>query len=538
MPQVHIQSTIQTTQIAIQANNLSYQFDNGETLFEGICCTLTHRRIGLIGRNGVGKSILASLLIKEREPSSGNVTLHTQVASYSQLPSSLLNGEITIAQYLNLDVVFTAIERIEQGECDADLFTIVGEQWLAKQDLEQQLVELGLPKDVHFPCQLLSGGQLARLRLWQLFRSDVGLLVLDEPSNHLDDEGRSWLIKKINQFLGHVLLISHDRQLLRQMERIWELSTLGLTQFGGSFDFYVEQKQQELFAVERQINSVAKQQKCLEVEAQKNREKFEQRAAKGNKERAKGGTPKVVLNQRRSKATAKVSNRIKNENGRRGLLQEKANGLLARQEQLKDQKMYLSDGTQRSKNLLSIVNGQLPFGNQGSINLQINSSMKMHLQGGNGIGKSTLLKAMLGNVERVGGQWNINTPMVYLDQHFGLMKGDSSALDNVCHYCQGMQQSDARTLLAGIGFRRDDVHRLVSQLSGGEKMKLAMLVVTHQIDQPLLLLDEPDNHLDLDSKITLSSALQQYQGAFVIVSHDDEFVQECGVNRTYLLEKI
>ncbi|MCK6264675.1 ATP-binding cassette domain-containing protein [Vibrio sp. ZSDE26] len=531
MPQDHIKSI----RPLIQANNLSYQFDNGETLFRDISCTLTHRRVGLVGRNGVGKSMLTSLLIKQELPATGNVLLNAKTASYSQLPSELLTGDITIAQFLKLDLIIRAIEHIEQGECDTELFSLVGDNWTAKQDLEQQLISLELPADVHFRCQLLSGGQLARLRLWQLFTSDADLLVLDEPSNHLDSEGKHWLLNQINQYKGHILLISHDRLLLRKMDRIWELSTLGLTQYGGNFDFYTQQKQQEFLAIERQANSVTKQQKRLEVEAQKNREKFEQRAAKGMKERAKGGTPKIVLNQHRSKATAKVSNRMKNENGRRELLQEKASSLQARQEQLKEQKMYLSESNQRSKGLVSIVNGRLPFGNQQSINIQINSSMKLHLQGGNGSGKSTLLKAMLGRVEPTVGEWNINTPMVYLDQHFGLLKDDLSLIESVCTLCQGMQQSDSRTLLAGIGFRRDDVHRLVSQLSGGEKMKLAMLLISHQPEQPLLLLDEPDNHLDLDSKRILATALKQYEGAFILVSHDEDFIQESGVNNTLSL---
>ena len=109
-------------------------------------------------------------------------------------------------------------------------------------------------------------------------------------------------------------------------------------------------------------------------------------------------------------------------------------------------------------------------------------------------------------------------------------------LENMLEHCAGMLENDARTLLAGIGFRRDSVFRQASQLSGGEKMKLAMLIVSHQPESPLLLLDEPDNHLDLDSKILLADALRNYQGAFIIVSHDTDFVAESGVTQSYLLE--
>ncbi|MEZ8824552.1 ATP-binding cassette domain-containing protein [Vibrio amylolyticus] len=531
----HSGSKRQSTPL-IQANSVSYQFDDGEYLFQGISCTLNHRRIGLVGRNGVGKSIFASLLIKKLEPTQGSVLLNARVASYSQLPSELLESEMSIAEYLKLDEVIMALDRVEAGECTEALFSTIGEQWTVKGDLEQQLRSMKLPPDAHFPCRLLSGGQLARLRLWQLFQSDVELLVLDEPSNHLDADGRSWLVNQMQRFSGYLLLISHDRQLLREMDRIWELTTLGLTQFGGHFDFYLEQKNQEVIAIERQINSVTKQQKHIETQAQKNKEKYEQRAAKGNALRKTGGVPKIVLNQRRSDATASVSNRLKNEGGRRELLREKEKSLRVRQEQLKAQKVYMAEGDSRARHWVTIVNGQLPYVQINPINLQLSSSVKLHLQGGNGSGKSTLLKVMLGDVEDAGGEWRINAPLYYLDQHFGLMKEQLSMLDNVVLFCDGLLENDARTLLAGIGFRRDDVHRTVNQLSGGEKMKLSMLVVSHQEKQPLLLLDEPDNHLDLESKNILAEGLRQYKGPFVLVSHDVDFVKESGVNQVYRLD--
>ncbi len=110
-----------------------------------------------------------------------------------------------------------------------------------------------LPQDPYFPCAQLSGGQLARLQLWQLFEESAELLVLDEPSNHLDTHAKQWLIEAMKVFDGSILLISHDRELLCEMEEIWELSSLGLQVFGGNYDFYTEQKRIELQAVERQL---------------------------------------------------------------------------------------------------------------------------------------------------------------------------------------------------------------------------------------------------------------------------------------------
>ncbi|MCC3842711.1 ABC-F family ATP-binding cassette domain-containing protein [Vibrio parahaemolyticus] len=488
----------------LQAFNVSHQFDNGETLFQSISCSMTKRRVGLVGRNGIGKSLLASILAGETQPASGVVTSPSSFMMYRQQPSDLLSGQQSIAQFLGTDSVLHALK---------------------------QLAAMGLPQDPDFSCARLSGGQLARLQLWQLFENEAELLILDEPSNHLDTEAKQWLIESMTHFGGAILLISHDRELLRAMEEIWELSGLGLQVFGGNYDVYAEQKRTELQAVERQLAQVDKQKKRLAEQAQKNREKADQRAAQGNKLRKDGSQPKILLDGKKDSATASASNRNKNEQLRQVHLQAKERALQSRHEQLKAQKLYLADNPNRSRKVLSIQEGILPFGDSTPITLQIFANDKVHLKGKNGCGKSTLLNTLLGELSLLSGELQVNTPLYYLDQHFGAVNPNLSLLENVMETCQEMTESEARTLLAGIGFRRDAVFRLGCVLSGGEKMKLAMLIVSHQHSQPLLLLDEPDNHLDLESKIMLSQALNVYKGGFVLISHDQDFASESGVLR-------
>ncbi|KPM93971.1 elongation factor 3 [Vibrio alginolyticus] len=515
----------------LQAFNVSHQFDNGDTLFQSISCSMTKRRVGLVGRNGIGKSLLASILAGEIQPASGVVTAPSSFMMYCQQPSDLLSGQQSIAQFLGKDAVLHALKQIEQGDVSEHWFELVGEQWDIELKLKQQLAAMGLPQDPDFSCARLSGGQLARLQLWQLFENETDLLILDEPSNHLDTEAKQWLIESMTHFSGAILLISHDRELLREMEEIWELSGLGLQAFGGNYDVYAEKKRTELQAVERQLAQVDKQKKRLAEQAQKNREKADQRAAQGNKLRKGGSQPKILLDGKKDSATASASNRNKNEQLRQAHLQAKEQALKSRHEQLKAQKLYLTDNPNRSRKVLSIQECILPFGNSTPITLQIFANDKVHLKGRNGCGKSTLLKTLLGELSLQSGELQVNTPLYYLDQHFGAVNPNLSLLENVMESCQEMTESEARTLLAGIGFRRDAVFRLGRLLSGGEKMKLAMLIVSHQNSQPLLLLDEPDNHLDLESKIMLSQALNTYKGGFVLISHDQDFASESGVLR-------
>ncbi|SHF87224.1 ATP-binding cassette domain-containing protein [Vibrio gazogenes] len=519
----------------LQAHNISQVFDNGEVLFQQLSCSMSRNRVGLVGRNGIGKSIFAAILSGEQQPSSGTVTYPLSCAVYRQQPAHLLSGGLSIAQFLGKNDVLKALKQIESGDCSAHWLDVIGEQWDLSMRLTRQLREMGLPADPDFPCAQLSGGQLARLQLWQLFASDVELLILDEPSNHLDAHAKQWLIESIRVFEGAILLISHERLLLREMDEIWQLSGQGLHVFGGNYDVYVEHMRTEQQAVERQLVSVDKQKKKLAAQAQRNREKAAQRAAKGDKLRKAGGQPKILLDYKKDSATARTSNLHKNEQLRQAHLNEKEQALRARKEQVKRQKLYLSDNTSRLHQVVSLLEGVLSFGCRQPITLQIYANDKIHLTGKNGCGKSTLLKTLLGKFTLQQGKLHLNTSLYYLDQHFGAVQPELSMLNNLIQQCEGIKESDARTLLAGIGFRRDSVFRLGSMLSGGEKMKLAMLIVSHQPEQPMLLLDEPDNHLDLDSKIMLAQALRDYRGGFILVSHDDDFASESGIQRQVTL---
>ncbi|WP_448551849.1 ATP-binding cassette domain-containing protein [Thalassotalea montiporae] len=518
-----------------QAYNISYQFDNGNILFKSLSCSLTQQGVGLVGRNGVGKSLFASIISGEQMPSTGTVTPPNSYAVYRQQASELLGSELSIAQYLGVSEMLTAINNIESGDCDDKWFEIVDEQWHLPALLQEQLAILGLPEDLNFPCAKLSGGQLARLQLWQLFKSNVQLLILDEPSNHLDESAKQWLINAIENYTGNILLISHDRALLREMNEIWELSSTGLSVYGGNYDFYAEQKQTEQLAIERQLAQLNKAQKKLVTQAQLNQEKAEQRAAQGNRLRKGGSQSKILLDFKKGKASASNASRNKSAQVRQQQLQTQTQELSQKHEQVSRQKLYIADQQSNAKKAISVIDGVLPFGNIQPISLKVFANNKLHLKGNNGSGKSTLLKAILGEIALSYGELMVNTPVCYLDQHFGVIQEKLSILANMMTLCDGMTETDARTLLAGIGFRRDAVYRLGKQLSGGEKMKLAVLVISHQAHQPFLLLDEPDNHLDLASKQLLAKALLEYRSGFILISHDRDFAQESGVNCEYQL---
>ncbi|SKA70334.1 ATP-binding cassette domain-containing protein [Enterovibrio nigricans] len=237
----------------------------------------------------------------------------------------------------------------------------------------------------------------------------------------------------------------------------------------------------------------------------------------------------------KSAAGAAASKRLNNENTRRDSLQKKAQSLNEKAEQVKTQTFNVTTMEAKGGRLFSILNGKLPFGTESPVTMFMKPNQRMHLQGSNGSGKSTLLKVLKGEISLLGGELHLNMPIFYLDQHVSLLNNVLPMLECLRHFCPHMKEMDARTLLAGIGFRRDSVFRQVGALSGGEKMKLAILIISHQDKMPLLLLDEPDNHLDISSKILLAETLKHYQGAMILVSHDQSFVEDCGELDTFLM---
>lgn len=520
----------------LQAFNISHQFDNGQVLFEELSCSMKANRVGLIGRNGIGKSVLASILGGEIRPSDGQVKRTKSFGYYRQQQSDERFERMSIAQFLAVDDVLAALQKIGSGDCSQHLFDIVGDQWELPQQLAEQLVNMGLPSDPYFSCADLSGGQLARLQLSVLFEKDAELLILDEPSNHLDTAAKQWLIELMRKFSGAILLISHDRELLREMEEFWELSGLGLQLYHCDYDDYIVKKKADIQAIDRQLQAASKEKKRLGEQIQRDREKAEQRASQGSKRRKDGSQPKVLLDVKKDKATAQASSRKKNEQLRLKHLQDKEKTLSMRKETMKEQRFHFIDGQSRSVSAITIQDLVLPFGSTQPLSMQIKGDDKVQLVGRNGCGKSTLLKVLNGQLAHSRGGLQINSPLYYLDQHFSTISPELSMLDNLMHYCTGISEQDARTLLAGIGFRRDAVFKRGENLSGGEKMKLSVLIVSHQANKPMLLLDEPDNHLDLDSKDMLAQTLSTYQGGFILVSHDREFVEKSVCNRTLILQ--
>ncbi|RUO29247.1 ABC transporter ATP-binding protein [Aliidiomarina sedimenti] len=539
--------------MTISAQSISLQWSDGSVAFSDINFTLSPGFHALVGRNGCGKSSLLRVLAGDAAPpallpTTGAVHRTGSVGFVSQNDQPT---DASIADYLNAAPLLAALQRIAQGHVDEADFELVGDNWTYRDDLRQQLETLRLWDPARgFDKQVnqLSGGERTRLRLFQAFNPALNgnpvNLLLDEPGNHLDTRGRTWLLQQCKKFVaqpGHcLLLVSHDRSLLDHVESVSELTSLGLQRFEGNYNTYSELAGLQTAAVERQLQDAVKDKKRLQQTLQRTREKAEKRQAKGKADRSKGGQAKIMLDfakeNSQQSARARSTQMERQQSQAAGRLTD-ARQRLALMQDVQFQLPGEGSGAEpRKRRLLSCEQLVLPYGSQRPVTFTLVPGDKVRLLGLNGSGKSTLLNVLTKRLRPLSGALALNTGVHLLDQSFSLVDPARTVLDNLLNYspqpgkATTLTTTTARTALAQAGLMADAVDRPAGYLSGGETMKLAMLMVTLQAEPGLLLFDEPDNHLDIQARRQLAQAIRGYPGALLLVSHDDHFVEDAGVS--------
>ncbi|USB83777.1 ATP-binding cassette domain-containing protein, partial [Burkholderia cenocepacia] len=231
----------------VALHHVSFRFDDGVTLFDSLDLSIDRTPTGIVGRNGIGKSLLAQLIAGRRAPSAGTIERHAQVVYVAQQhDDDAMATPRTVAQITALDAPLGALARLADGRATPHDFELIGDRWDLAERLRTTLDAAGL-HDVHAdtPAHALSGGQLARVALIGALLSGAGLLVLDEPTNHLDAPGRAWLRAALDGWRGGVVIVSHDRALLAGVQRIVELTPHGARSYGGNYARYRAQRDAE-----------------------------------------------------------------------------------------------------------------------------------------------------------------------------------------------------------------------------------------------------------------------------------------------------
>ena len=511
---------------------VSYVLPDGRTLFSDLDEQFDQRHTGLVGRNGTGKSVLAGILAGTVQASSGRRFCSGSVHYLAQQVSH--PAGISVAALACVQGTLDALERIEAGGTAPEDFDTLNDRWDIRQRLEFELERNGLGHlDASTPACTLSGGEAMRVALIGAMLSDADFLILDEPSNHLDRPSRQALIELLQRWSRGLLVISHDRQLLDTMERIVELSSLGLRSYGGNYTFYGRCKAEARQKAIQQLEQRKLERQHEERAMREQHERQERRQARGTRLGREANQAKILLDRQKE--------RSENSSGKLRQKHAAAREELARQVHVAAQRV--EDDAPISVHTLPVIqvaqrrvveldDVKLPFvsGTTRAINLVLTGQQRVGVVGPNGCGKSTLLKLMAGQLQPLAGICNVAAASVYLDQQLANLQSQRPVLEQVLAANRTAGAGELRMRLAQLGLDAQRITIPSGLLSGGERLKAALACVLYA-DPPaqLLLLDEPSNHLDLPSAQALEAMLSSYQGTLVVVSHDDVFLNNLGL---------
>lgn len=523
---------------AIVCSNLSFAWPDDTPVFHGLSFTVNPGRTGLVAPNGCGKSTLLKLIAGELRPATGSVSVSGTVG---YLPQSLpLTGDLTVGEVLGIADVIRALDAVESGDVSEEHFTTIGDDWDIEERTRAQLDRLGLADlTLDRVLSTLSGGQVVALGLAAQLLKRPDVLLLDEPTNNLDTEARHKLYDVLTDFHGCLLLVSHDRALLDRMERIAELGSDELRQYGGNFTEYEESVRAEQEVAEKNVRNAEQELKREKREMQQARERAERRASNAAKNLKNAGLPKIFAgNMKRGaqeaagKSGTMHTSRVSEAKAR---LDEAGRALRDEQRltlELPDTRvpagrnLFLGEGMQ-------VRLGDRDVFAAGGVDLSIRGPERIALTGPNGAGKTTLMRLVTGDLSPDAGEIKRNDGRIaYLSQRLDLLDLDRTVAENFTDFAPERAESERMNLLARFLFRGARAHLPVGVLSGGERLRATLACVLCAEPAPrLLLLDEPTNNLDLVSAGQLESALNSYQGAFMVISHDERFLAEIGVNR-------
>jgi ATPase subunit of ABC transporter with duplicated ATPase domains len=365
---------------------------------------------------------------------------------------------------------------------------------------------------------------VALLGAW-LSRADW--LILDEPSNHLDIAQQRKLAEQINRWPSGLVLISHDRGLLEHVNEIVELSPLGLAVYGGNYSHYAVAREQEQQSFQSALQGERAQAKREQRERVGQIERQQRRNARGDRQARDGNQTKLITNAQKerseySQGKLRLNHQVAREQQQQRIAEARARCAPDIQRIMLSPESVVPNG----KLLLQLNDVILPFGYTVPINLTLTGPARMAISGANGSGKSTLLRVIAGELPVREGELIRSCHIGWLDQHAGLQYPERTAIQWLYESNRELPDAEARTRLAQMGIDADRALLTTGQLSGGERLKIALAAQLYAQQPPqLLLLDEPDNHLDLPSRIALEQMLDQYPGALIVVSHDEIFLR-------------
>ena len=517
---------------SIVLTDVAWSTPDGRPVVSDLSLGFAPERTGLVGRNGVGKTTLVKLITGELQPKAGAVAVSGRLGVLRQ--TLQVDPRETVADLFGASEDIRRLARAAAGEATED--DLARADWTIGVRMASALALVGLEAAPDMPLAALSGGQRTRAALAALVFDEPDMLILDEPTNNLDAEGRAAVADLLRGWRGGAIVVSHDRTLLEAMDAVVELTSLGARRYGGGWSFYREQKSLELAAAHADMADAEKRLDQLARRAQTAVERKARKDAGGRRKAARGDMPKIVLGgmKDRSEDTGGALDRLADR--RRGEALSAAAGARERIEVLQPMTVSLpSTGLSSGREVLRLeaVTAGYASGEPvlRDLDFAIRGPERIAVTGPNGSGKTTLIAVAAGTLAPWQGEAKRLTPIALLDQRVSLMEPRASVRDNFLQLNPTSNENACRASLARFKFRAEAALQTAGSLSGGELLRAGLACVLGVAPPPLLLLDEPTNHLDIDSIEAVEAGLRAYDGAFVVVSHDEAFLEAIGVTR-------
>lgn len=530
----------QTSDVRVIAERLAYSLADGRTLFSDLTLGFGRGRTGLVGPNGTGKSTLVRLLAGELRPSAGSVV---RTGSVGYLPQDFrVAPDRPLAQVLGVGERLSRVDRVLAGEASGDDLDRVNADWDLRERTEAVLARLSLSHlQLDRPVRDVSGGEATRVALAGVLLAEPDFLLLDEPTNNLDAAGREALYGFVDGWTGGLLAVSHDRGLLRRMDRIVELTPAGARVYGGGWELYRARRAAEAEAAAREFASAEHALKRARRDAQALRERQARSDARGRRFAETANIPRIKLGMMKEAAEG-TGARVRETAAR--LVEDGRSRLDAARERVDEQARLALDLPSAAVPAGKIVVDvdRVTYWHPGAatavidgVSLRITGSERVAVAGRNGGGKTTLLRLITGELLPESGTVRLglsSTEIAFFDQHTRRLRDEQSVLQNYRAANPDVDETAARHALARFLFEGDAVHQPAGSLSGGQRLRAALACALNGWHPPrLLVLDEPTNHLDLDSLEALESVVRGYDGALLVVSHDAAFLDAIGIDR-------
>jgi ATPase subunit of ABC transporter with duplicated ATPase domains len=520
--------------------NISYTHPSKDLLFSDINLSVNnHEKIALIGNNGIGKSTLLKIIAGELKSSCGQINIEAEPYYVPQIFGQF--NHLRIAQALQIENKLNALKEILNGNTCEENFNWLNDDWTIEDRCKEALNYWQLNGlDLSQKMETLSGGQKTKVFLASISICQPELVLMDEPSNHLDIFARQLLYDFIQSTKSTLIVVSHDRKLLNFLDTVYELNKKGIKVYGGNYDFYKDQKQIEDNALNQNIQS---KEKALRKAKEKERETLERQQkldSRGKGKQEKAGVARIMMNTLRNNAE-NSSSKLKS------VHEEKIGGISQELHELRSTlpdigKMkfdFDNSGLHKGKVLFMAKQVNFAYNSQllwkDNLSFQITSGERIALKGTNGSGKTTLIKLILGTIEpQTGTIYRADNKAVYIDQDYSLLDNKLKVYEQAQQFnVSASQEHEIKIRLNRFLFTRDDWDKPCRALSGGERMRLLLCCLTINSKSPdIIIFDEPTNNLDIQNVEILTAAINEYQGTVIVVSHDETFLEQINTERS------